>query len=256
MKPMFEEMAKAPAAWLSGSGDEALVVLEKVAAQRGSPLTVVGRDVSFNAGDHSLADQSLVIFDRKSSTEEPKSVILRIPLLGAHQVVNAVTAYAALKASGLDVSDEAIRIGFADVKWPCRFEILPGEPVVILDSAHNLDSFEKLDQTLEDYFPGRPVILIFGASEDKDMQGMLALLKSRLTHVLATRALHPRAIEPENIVEMANSLGIHSEMATPVEAALERALEIAGHDGGVVLSAGSMFVTAEVKTAWEKIYRP
>jgi len=42
----------------------------------------------------------------------------------------------------------------------------------VLDSAHNLDSFEKLAQTLDDYFPGRPVILIFGASEDKDVTGM------------------------------------------------------------------------------------
>jgi hypothetical protein len=40
---------------------------------------------------------------------------------------------------------------------------------------------------------------------------------------------------------------------TPVEAALRRALELASISGEIILSAGSMFVTAEVKTAWEKI---
>jgi dihydrofolate synthase / folylpolyglutamate synthase len=231
--------------------DEARVVLEKVAAERGSPLTLVGRDIEFQQMEHSLDGQTLAIADCRSSIETRKSVILRIPLLGAHQVTNAATAYAALQASELNVSDEAIREGFAQVKWPCRFEIVRCEPPVILDSAHNRDSFEKLAQTLEDYFPGRPLILVFGSSEDKDMNGMLAALKARLRLVLATKAGHPRAVEPEKIVETANRLGVPCEAAAPVEAALARALELAAGGGEIVLSAGSMFVTAEVKTAWE-----
>jgi folylpolyglutamate synthase/dihydropteroate synthase len=70
--------------------------------------------------------------------------------------------------------------------------------------------------------------------------------------VLATKAVHPRAIEPEKIIETANKLGIPSEAASPVEVALRQALELASTGREIVLSAGSMFVTAEVKTAWEK----
>ena len=275
--------------------DEARVVLERVAKERHALFTLVGRDVTFEAGKHSLEGQTLTIFNRQSpipfgyDVSNPKSVILRVPLLGQHQVVNAATAYAALKASGLKVSDKAIRIGFTEVIWPCRFEIvrrpvprppspvrepglprenrdylartgttplepgLPHEPPVILDSAHNQDSFEKLAQTLEDYFPGLPIILIFGSSEDKDVAGMLAELKGRLKLVLATKAVHPRAIDPEKIVETANRLGIRAEAAASVEVALARALDLAAGGGEIVLSAGSMFVTAEVKTAWEKL---
>jgi dihydrofolate synthase/folylpolyglutamate synthase len=278
--------------------DEARVVLERVAKECHAPLTLVGRDVTFEAGKHSLEGQTLTIFNRQSpipfgyDVSYPKSVILRVPLLGQHQVVNAATAYAALKASGLNISDEAIAKGFAGVKWPCRFEIvsrpvprlpspvrepglprenrdyhagtgtttlepgLPREPTVILDSAHNQDSFEKLAQTLEDYFPGLPIILIFGSSEDKDVAGMLAELKGRLKLVLATKAVHPRAIEPEKIVETANRLGVRAEAAASVEVALARALDLAAGGGEIVLSAGSMFVTAEVKTAWEKLHKP
>jgi len=240
--------------------DEARVVLCRVAKERHAPLTLVGRDVLFAAGEHSLDGQTLSV-SRKQKAEGRKqeaennqeSVILRVPLLGQHQVANAATAYTALKASGLNVSDAAVRKGFAGVTWPCRFEIVRREPPVILDSAHNQDSFEKLAQTLEDYFPGRPMILIFGASEDKDVAGMLAALKERLKLVLATKAVHPRAIEPEKIVETANRLGVRAEAAAPVEVALARALDLAAGGGEIVLSAGSMFVTAEVKTAWEKI---
>jgi hypothetical protein len=44
-------------------------------------------------------------------------------------------------------------------------------------------------------------------------------------------------------------------MAAPVEAALTRALNLAAGGEEIVLSAGSMFVTAEVKTAWEKLHK-
>jgi dihydrofolate synthase/folylpolyglutamate synthase len=240
--------------------EEARVVLERVAGERHCPLTLIGREVSFSAGEHSLDEQTLAICSKskelsKGRTVEKsaESVILRLPLLGQHQLVNAATAYAALKASGLKISDEAIAKGFANVKWPCRFEIVRRTPPVILDSAHNGDSFEKLAQTLEDYFPNRGVILIFGSSEDKDIGGMLATLKGRVKLVLATKAVHPRAIEPEKIVETANRLGIRCEPAAPVATALKRALELAADSGEIILSAGSMFVTAEVKTAWEKI---
>ena len=239
--------------------DEAQVVLERVANECNAPLTLVGRDVLFAAGEHSLDGQTLSISKwqkvegRKQESENgQESVILRLPLLGQHQVVNAATAYAALNASGLKVKDEAICKGFGGVSWPCRFEIVRREPPVILDSAHNQDSFEKLAKTLAEYFPDRSVLLIFGSSEDKDVTGMLAALKGRLKLVLGTKAVHPRAIEPENIVEMANKLGVQAEAAACVDEALTRALDLAEGGEEIVLSAGSMFVTAEVKTAWEK----
>jgi dihydrofolate synthase/folylpolyglutamate synthase len=240
--------------------DEARVVLERVAKDRHAPMTIVGQEMLFTAEEHSLDGQTLSVYwnmepgDKNKGSKKPtESVILRLPLLGQHQVINAATAYTALKTSGLKISDEAIALGFSRVKWPCRFEIVRMEPPVILDSAHNQDSFEKLAQTLDDYLPGRPVILIFGSSEDKDIAGMLTALKERLKIVLATKAVHPRALEPEKIVETARELGIRVESMTPVEKALARALELAVNGKEIVLSAGSMFVTAEVKTAWERI---
>ena len=235
--------------------EEALAILELVSAERNAPLTLVGRDVTYQPIEHSLGGQTLAILNPQPTIPNSKSVILRIPLLGAHQLVNAATAYTALQASGLPLAEVNLRKGFAEVRWPCRFEVVRREPPVVLDSAHNLDSFEKLAQTLDDYFPGRPVILIFGASEDKDVTGMFNALKSRLSRVIGTKAVHPRALDPELIVEIASQLGIPAETKSSVDNALARALELAERNGELVLSAGSMFVTAEVKTAWEKRIR-
>ncbi|HJR81433.1 MAG TPA: folylpolyglutamate synthase/dihydrofolate synthase family protein [Anaerolineales bacterium] len=228
---------------------EALEVLERVAKERNCPFVFVGRDVKFERLTSSLDGQTLRITDNlQSSTLE-----LRLPLLGLNQIENAATAYAALMTSGIEISEEAIRNGFAKVEWPARFEVVRREPPVIFDSAHNQDSFVRLRETLEEHFPGRMVYLIFGASEDKNIPGMFAEIKPKVKRLIVTRADHPRALEAEEILELANQAGLESEVVTPVESALRRALELSKKDGSIVLSAGSMFVTAEVMKAWKEI---
>jgi dihydrofolate synthase/folylpolyglutamate synthase len=230
--------------------DEALEVLERVARENNSSVTLVGKDIKLEPLASSLDGQSLRIRDNL----RPSTFDLQLPLLGSHQLENAATAYAALKVSGLEISDEAIQKGFADVKWRGRFEVARRDPPVIFDSAHNQDSFAKLRETLETHFPNKQVYLIFGASEDKNIPGMFAEMKPRIRRLIVTRADHPRALEEEKIIELARQAELESEAATPVESALRRALELSANDGSIVLSAGSMFVTAEVMKAWQERY--
>ncbi|HEY3311106.1 MAG TPA: folylpolyglutamate synthase/dihydrofolate synthase family protein [Anaerolineales bacterium] len=230
---------------------EALQVLENVAAERGCEFTLVGRDLLYHSLEHSLDGQSFQL-----DLPGKQAMTLRLPLLGAHQVDNAVTAYAALQKSGFKLNTAQIAQGFREVRWPCRFEIASREPTVILDSAHNEDAFQRLAQTLDTYFPGRKVVLILGISEDKHLKSMLAAIHPLIDTLIITRADHPRALEPEKIAGTAGELGLKLEIATPVETALERALVIAQNNGSIILSAGSMFVTAEVKTAWQKKVKP
>ena len=228
---------------------EALQVLERVATERSCPFILVGKDVKFERLASSLDGQTV----RISDSIRHLTLDVRLPLLGSHQIENAATAYVALKTGGIEISDEAIQKGFAEVKWHARFEVVRREPPVIFDSAHNEDSFVKLRQTLEEHFPGRMVTLIFGASEDKNIPGMFAVMKPKIKRLIVTRADHPRALEPEKIVEQAEQAGLESEALSPVESAFWRALELSEKDGSIVLSAGSMFVTAEVMMAWNKI---
>jgi dihydrofolate synthase/folylpolyglutamate synthase len=122
---------------------------------------------------------------------------------------------------------------------------------VIFDSAHNEDSFARLRQTLEDYFPDRAVYLVFGASEDKNIPGMFREMKGKVRRMFITRADHPRALPPGVIAEEAAAAGIPFEVCTPVREAFDRAVELSEKDGSIVISAGSMFVTAEAIAAWQ-----
>jgi dihydrofolate synthase/folylpolyglutamate synthase len=225
--------------------DEALRVLERIAKERNSPLILIGKDVKFERLSSSLDGQELVVSHQQSE------VSLKIPLLGAHQVENAAIAYTALKTNGISISEEAIQHGFSQVKWPARFEILRREPPIVIDSAHNRDSALRLRQTLDEYFPEIPVVLIFCALEDKDITGILEELKPRLECVVATQADHPRAPSAEWTAEQVKKVGIPVKAVTSVAAALEQALELAGAQK-LVLSAGSVAFAGEVSMAWRK----
>jgi dihydrofolate synthase / folylpolyglutamate synthase len=225
--------------------EEALQVLERIAKKMNSPFILVGKDVTFERLTSSLDGQELAVGDQQSA------VRLKIPLLGAHQIENAAIAHTALQTSGIPISNEAIKAGFSQVKWPARFEILRREPPVVIDSAHNRDSALRLRQTLDEYFPDIPVILIFCALEDKDITGILEELKPRLECVLATKADHPRAPSAEWLAEQVRKVYIPVEAVTPVADALERALELAGTKK-LVLAAGSVAFAGEVSSIWQK----
>jgi dihydrofolate synthase/folylpolyglutamate synthase len=227
--------------------EEALEVLKRVAKEKNSPLILVGEDVKFERLTSSLDGQSLSIRDELRHL----TINLQLPLLGSHQIENAAIAYAALKTSRIPISEEAIQQGFAQAKWPARFEVLHRTPPVVIDSAHNRDSARRLRETLDEYFPEVPVILIFCALEDKDISGMLEELKPRLECVVATQADHPRAPSPEWTAEQVKKAGIAVESVAPVSSALERALELAGNQK-LVLAAGSVAFAGEVSAAWRK----
>jgi len=220
---------------------------------------LIGRDVEFERLTSSLDGQSLRLSSPalsrvkgfKFASQGTQSIDLTIPLLGVHQIENAAIAYTALRTSGISIFDEAIQKGFAQVKWPARFELLRREPPVVIDSAHNRDSARRLRETLDEYFPEIPVILIFCALQDKDITGMLEELKPRLECVVATRADHPRAPSVEWMAEQVQKAGIPVEAVELVTSALERSLELAGNQK-LVLSAGSVAFAGEVSAAWRK----
>ncbi len=243
--------------------EEALRVVHRFAAERNAPLIQVGVDYRFMPVEHSGQGQSLHIWmaseaEKMDAYLQPgytrgwEPVKLSIPLLGKHQVENAAVAYAVVQAAGgrgLTVEEGAIQEGFAQVDWPGRFEILQAEPPLVIDAAHNRDSAQKLCAALDDYFPGRAVILVFGASHDKDIDGMLDELMPRARRLILTRSYHPRAITPERLAQSAGTYQVPVDIVPAVENALERALSLVD-DQSLVLVTGSLFVAAGARDTW------
>ncbi len=232
--------------------EEARRVIQQVAGERNCPFIQVGRDILFEGVSHSLDGQSLRIWSNDDHAMQP--VLLTIPLLGDHQAANAATAYAALQVfsrDSLEVPPQAILHGFSVAFWPGRFEIIQRTPPVVLDCAHNRDSALKLRQTLDEYYPNLPVTLVFGASEDKDIDGMFAELMPRVRQLVTVKSFHPRAIDPDKLLHMAEPYGHPVHCVEHIPDAMDLSLQLVGVDG-LVLVTGSIFVVAEARKFWEK----
>ena len=97
-------------------------------------------------------------------------------LRGANQLVNASGVLAALEAlrSEMPVTAQAIRNGLAMVELPGRFQIIPGQPALVLDVAHNPHAVAALTENLDamGFYPTTHAV--FGAMADKDLAPMLA----------------------------------------------------------------------------------
>jgi len=222
---------------------EALVVLRTIAAEKGAGFTLVGEDVAYRRTSASLEGQTFEI--QQGSTVKQFSTCL----LGPHQVENAVLAYAALQQagkSGLLVDDEAIREGFAQVRWPGRFEVFPGAPTVVLDGAHNRASARRLAETVQEHFAGKTLALVFGASEDKDIAGMFAELLPLAAGVILIQAGHPRAAKTADLAALAEGYECPVMTVSSVDEVFREAAGLAG-ENGVVLVTGSLYLVGELR---------
>jgi dihydrofolate synthase/folylpolyglutamate synthase len=105
-------------------------------------------------------------------------------LRGANQLVNAAGALAALTAlrERLPVTAQAVRNGLAMVELPGRFQIVPGQPTLVLDVAHNPHATAALAANLDamGFFPATHAV--FGAMADKDVEGMLRRMAPLVEH--------------------------------------------------------------------------
>lgn len=242
---------------LSPQKEEAARELKTIASERGAPLIRSDHEYECQLLTHDLKTQTFTVVSKLNeirgkdiNTRTPLK--LSIPLLGAHQIENACTAVAALdqiRMAGFHLTRKDIKKGFRQVVWPARFEILRENPPVVIDSAHNGDSMERLAATLDEYLPGIPFILVFGASEDKSMEDMLKAILPRVELVIATQSIHPRAASAENLAAIVKEHTVNVIPVYPAEAALQKALELAGDSRGILVT-GSIFIATAAKVIW------
>lgn len=123
-------------------------------------------------------------------------------LSGKHQIDNASIAIAMIERAGIRVSDKAIKDGIQNVNWPGRVEVIEKNPWIILDTAHNTASIIALTEALKDIPISGKKHLVFAASQDKDITGMLNHLASKFDAIHLTRYSGGiRAANPQDMLE-------------------------------------------------------
>ena len=231
---------------------EAMAVIEETCQEKGALLFRVGEQWTWQEEEANLEGQSFTV--HLNNPREPHTHRYWIPLLGEHQLTNATTAVAVadlLPELGVHISEEAIAQGLRYVRWPGRLEVLSRAPFLVVDGAHNADSAHKLAEALRKYFQYERLILVFGSSLDKDMDGMLRELLPLVHLAIVTQAQHPRATEVQSLREAFLAQGCNALSSPNVAEALEFALRLA-QERDLICATGSLFVVAEMREAWAR----
>ena len=123
---------------------------------------------------------------------------IELPLLGEHQMFNASVVLSiteALKERGWNITEEHIRQGLRDVRWPGRFDIVSREPLFIIDGGHNPQCIEALVKNIRDYLTGRRVIALTGVLADKDYGDMYKPVMPLVDSFVCITPPNPRKLE-------------------------------------------------------------
>jgi dihydrofolate synthase/folylpolyglutamate synthase len=169
---------------------------------------------------------------------------LRLALPGRFQRTNAGVALLALALvrDRFPCSADAVRRGLGMVRWPGRLAVVPGEPLVVLDGAHNPDGIATLVEELPRVVGRRPVDLVFAVMAEKARGPMLGALLPLVRRAIVTR-VGRRAASPEAVAaEIAQRVPV--DVVRDARAALRSALSHAG-TGDAVLVTGSLFLVGE-----------
>lgn len=172
-------------------------------------------------------------------------------LRGANQLLNAGGVLAALMAlrERLPVSAQAIRNGLVYVDLPGRFQIVPGQPTLVLDVAHNPHAAAALALNLDAMAYSPCTHAVFGAMADKDIAGVLQRLAPLVDRWYFTDLPTPRAARATDLLAQWQGLGqrreVPSSVHTDPEAALQAALASADAADRIVVF-GSFYTVGGV----------
>jgi dihydrofolate synthase/folylpolyglutamate synthase len=229
---------------------EALSVVAEAAERRGSPWVRIGSDYRVENVRTGLDARKAPFcrFDLCGRGGPYRGLELR--MLGEHQATNAACAVAAVELLAerleLKVVPEAVRRGLASARSPARLEVFPGEPLVLLDGAHNPISMRALCAALDGAFAGVRLVLLMGVSRDKNVEEILKLILPRAAAAVFTRSDSPRAMAPLALAERARDIGVRAEICEDPHQALARARELARPEDLLCIT-GSFFLAGMLR---------
>jgi dihydrofolate synthase/folylpolyglutamate synthase len=185
---------------------------------------------------------------------------LSIGLLGSYQTQNAALAIETierLRQHGVEISDDDLRAGLANTRWPGRFEVVSHHPEFVIDGGHNPQGAQALVDSLQLNYPGRPVFFIVGVLEDKDYPQMLETIMPHGTQFFTIEPPNPRALSAYKLArairftcqDMMGCTASHNAHETKsIPDAVAQAREAAGEEG-VVCAFGSLYSIADIMVA-------
>ncbi|HBL15249.1 MAG: hypothetical protein A2X36_03240 [Elusimicrobia bacterium GWA2_69_24] len=178
---------------------------------------------------------------------------LRLRLMGAAAATNASIVLAAvseLRTRGLAIPDAAVARGFAELDWPCRFQVArESSRTVVLDGAHNVAAMESFTETWRrSPWSRQDPLFVLGMLKDKDAGAMARLLASQVRRAIVTQPPSPRALPAAELAGLLRDAGCAEVSVEPDPEAAWKAWKRSGAGVGVV--CGSFYLAGQI---WSRL---
>ena len=158
----------------------------------GADLWLFGKDFNYSGDQLQWA---------YGGREQRRSALAYPALRGANQLLNASAALAALEAlrTEIVIPQHAVRLGLSQAALPGRFQILPGQPVTILDVAHNPHAAAALGHNVANMPCAGKTYAVVGMLRDKDVMGTLAKMVPHVDYWLCAGLPGHRALTSKDL---------------------------------------------------------
>jgi dihydrofolate synthase / folylpolyglutamate synthase len=226
----------------------ALAVIEHAARRVRAPLCVCGEHW------HVHAERGRLVYQ-----DDDGLLDLPLPRLpGRHQLDNAGTAIATLRAAGLALPNSAYEVGVGRAEWPARMQLLtqgklkalaPPDSELWLDGGHNVEGGRVIAAAIGDFEERvpRPLVVIVGMLATKDNAGFLRNFSGIARRVIAVPIpRQDKAVPANTLADMARGAGIPAESYDTLDAALAAVARLGLMPAPRLLITGSLYLAGEV----------
>lgn len=170
---------------------------------------------------------------------------------GVYQLENAAIALESVrklqKMGFWDITEQTIKEGLLESRWPGRFDIISRNPFLLADGAHNVDAAKKLKASLMTYFPNETFSFVIGMFRDKEYEKVLQELMPLAKNVYAVKAPGKRGLESGMLCESVRKAGVPHEKVSDcgsMELAVKKA--VLENKNGKIIVCGSLSILQEV----------
>lgn len=153
---------------------------------------------------------------------------LPVSLKGEWQQYNAGVAVKVMdivRKQGYAITDEHIKKGLVNTKWPGRFEKISENPLVIIDGAHNPDAARSLRHTVDKEYGETKLVYIMGVLGDKDFTEVIKMMADRAEYIITVTPPNPRALEAIKLKEAIEGHNPNVQWTTSIEEAYDIAMD-------------------------------
>ena len=224
---------------LTGAEGSALAIVEEHAREADAPVWVLGRDIHVESTSRGWQGHVLNVTGPGFEYTD-----LMLPLVGDYQPANAALAVAA--AHVLDqITEDHVRHGVQETRWPGRLQVIAAGPRVILDGGHNPAALKKAGAALRQLIGAERLVVVFAMLRERDPVQLLAALRTLQPDAAVFTEPASAAGHAVSSDDLAKTYGAGGQAVRPAAAALELARELAGSDGNVLV-CGSLYLVGEI----------